>query len=195
MKLPTYSIGTLLILTAVAALLIPAIAFPGAHLIYLPALAILLVAIALLRSARGLPSHRIKFASLLVLFVLLVLGFASLFDIASSKYQETSLFAEQFKRVTSLDDPRNFRAIALTLHSKLMSKNVDQRIISGDSALIPAEIRNVKPASIVASENYLTINMTPSGESQIVIYPSGSPFPRVSSLKIVEDFYYWGRQK
>ena len=182
-------------LTAVTALLIPAFALPGAYLIYLPILAILLSFIALVRSARKLPKHRIQFAGWLILLVLLVLGFASLFDIASNKYQETSLFAEQFKRVTNLDDPSIFRSKALALHSELMSKNLDQRMISGDSALVPAEMRRVKPVSIIASENYLTINMTPSGESQIVIYPSDSQFPRVSSFKIIDDFYYWGRQK
>ena len=54
MKLPNYSIGTMLMLTAVAALLIPALVFPGAYLIYLPTLAILLAFIALVRSAREL---------------------------------------------------------------------------------------------------------------------------------------------
>ena len=137
-------------LTAVTALLIPAFALPGAYLIYLPILAILLSFIALVRSARKLPKHRIQFAGWLILLVLLVLGFASLFDIASNKYQETSLFAEQFKRVTNLDDPSIFRSKALALHSELMSKNLDQRMISGDSALVPAEMRRVKPVSILS---------------------------------------------
>ena len=195
MKLPTYSIGTLLLLTVVAAIAIPALLYPGAYLVYLPALAILLTAIALVRSVRQFPKRRIQSIGLTVLLALFVFGFISLFDIAAEQYRQTSLFTEQFQRVVSLDDPKSFRSKSLVLHSQLIAKNVDQRTISGDSDLIPLEIRQVKPVSIVASENYLTINMTPSGESQIVIYPPNSQFPRVSSFKIIDDFYYWGRQK
>ena len=195
MKLPTYSIGTLLLFTLVAALAIPAFVYPGAYLVYLPALAILLTAIALARSVSQFPKRRIQSIGLTVLLALFVFGFISLFDIAAEQYRQASLFTEQFQRVVSLDDPKRFRSKSLVLHSQLMAKNVDQRTISGDSALIPVEIRQVKPVSIVASENYLTINMTPSGESQIVIYPPKSQFPRVSSFKVIDDFYYWGRQK
>ena len=195
MKLPSYSINTLLLVTAMAALLIPALVFPSAYLVYLPVLAIFLTCTALVRSLRELPKYRLRCVGLTILLTLLVFGFASLFDIASSKYRETTLFVEQFKRVASLDDPRTFRLKALALHAQLMSKSVGERLISGDSELVPAEIRHVHPVTIVASENYLTINMTPSGESQIVIYPSESKFPRVSSFKIADDFYYWGRRK
>lgn len=195
MKLPSYSIGSLFVLTAAAALLIPVFMYPGAYLIYLPTLGILLTGVALVRSVRQYPKRRLQSVCLTVLLASIVFAFVSLFDIAANQYREASLFAEQFKRVTQLEDPEGFRSTALALHAQLMIADDDQRLISGDSELVPEEIRKLNPVSIIASEYYLVINMTPSGESRLVIYPSDSTFGRVTAFKVADDFYFWGRQK
>ena len=116
-------------------------------------------------------------------------------DVAWARFRDLNYVSRQFKRIQQLEDPEQFRRIALELHGKLMQRDPDDRLIEGDSRLVPREIKNVQPVSILASEHYLSIKMTHTGDSVVVIYPSESTFGRVSSYRIAKDFYYWGRRK
>ena len=190
-----FSIGTLFVAVTALALLIPAVVYPGGYLLYLPVFAIFLTSVALYRSLFKHQRSERRCVILSVLLALFVFAFVSLFDVAVSRYQETAYFTNQFKRVTSLEDPMQFRSKALELHQLLLDRDPEDRVLSGDSDIVPLEIRRMRPTTIVASDDCLVINMALAGTAQIVIYPADSKIGRVSSFKVANDFYYWGRQK
>jgi hypothetical protein len=100
---PTLSLKGLFAATTVAAFLIPVFAFPGASFVYLPALAILLLAAAFFSEIRRfrLRDTKFKFGTewrlTTISLGLLVssIVFASLFDIACGKYRDASVTSQR----------------------------------------------------------------------------------------------------
>ena len=192
---PRFRIQTLLALTALCAVGIPAALIPGGYIFFLPLLGILVLAYLWLHAYRKWkadpkPRTKYTFALLTIVWLGSAVSFIALSDVAHRRFEVVRYATEQRAAALSLEDPTQFRDIALELQAKLVALPVDQRVVPGDSPDLPDAIRSLRPISVIASDHYIKIKMTPDGGA-LIAYCEDSIFPRVNCPSIVSDLFYY----
>ena len=192
---PRISIQSLFAFTAFCAAAIPATVVPGGYIFFLPILGILALTFLWVHAFRKWKNDSkrwAKYAFALITIALLssTVTFIALIDVAHRRFEVVRYATEQRTAALSIDDPERFRDIALELRAKLVALPSHQRIISGNSPKLPEAIRSIRPISVIASDHYIAIKMTPDGGS-LIAYREDSTFPRVSCPAIVSDLFYY----
>ena len=195
-----FSIRHLLLITTLCGLGVASLFVTGGYLIYFPFLVVLVLAIItwrLLAVQRRTPrplTLRNHWPILLVLGMLTttLIFYVPLFRMALDQFTAKQ-FAEKRKLATlGIQNPTEFRDIALKLHSSLIKGPVHERQLNGDSEKLPPEILSLKPLSVLATDEHLFVNMCQNRENffGLLIFPKSTKMQH-GDIKIADRIWFW----
>lgn len=182
-------------LTAFCSVSIPAVLISGGYIFYLPLLGILMLGSLWVRVYQGSgaipdPWRKYTLSILSILLLASSITFIALRDVAYRQFDSVRYATEQRAAAPNIEQPEHFREIALDLRARLSTLPSQERIVDGSSPDLPDEIRAIRPISVIASDDYITIKMTPDGGA-LIAYREDSNMVRVNSTQIVPDLFYY----
>ena len=200
MRPAQFSIRSLMIAILLCGIAVPAMIFPGGHLVYLPLIPIFVLALTTYRILFGLirfprklsvRNHWSVFTSGFLL-VASIAVYASFFELTSVLFVDKQFASVQRGRIEGIDNPEALRDVALQLHAELIRLPVRERTLDGESGQLPPELAVLRPTTVEAGADSLFICMCRNTENYfgILVFLETAPFQH-GDVQLADRIWYW----